>query len=378
MAIQDLYGKILAMGVQCIRKATPMPALINQVSYDDPNSPKGLGGNVEVIIPPEFTTRNVVPGSTPPASQAAPNPTTVQVPLDNWKEVNFPLTTRDIALMENSDSYIPMFLANAAAAIADDISQSIFQQYRGVYGFVGTAGTTPFATSPVAAQNAKARLTQQRCPKQNRVLVLDSDAYGNATGLHAFSSALNYGNPEVILEGEIRRAYGFQWFEDLNVPTHVAGSAANYVTAAAAPGAVTTTISGGTGSFNIGDIFSVAGDPATYTVINHSGGNLSFMPSVRVAWAANAAITRRSSHVVNMAFHPMAFAFASRPAARLMLPELQGGKVVATWVDEPPPNGSGVTLRLVIQDEYHQTGFYLSCLWGSKLVDARLVTRVAG
>jgi hypothetical protein len=45
-----------------------------------------------------------------------------------------------------------------------------------------------------------------------------------------------------------------------------------------------------------------------------------------------------------------------------------------TWVDDM----TGVVLRLEIRQEYHQTGFYLSCLWGAVLVDPRLAVRVMG
>jgi hypothetical protein len=45
-----------------------------------------------------------------------------------------------------------------------------------------------------------------------------------------------------------------------------------------------------------------------------------------------------------------------------------------TWVDDM----TGVVLRLEIRNEYHQVGFYLSSLWGAKLVDPRLAVRVAG
>lgn len=377
MALADLYGKILALGVSCIRKHTVMPLLVNHASNEDPTTTKSRGGTVEVIVPPEFQTRDVVPGSTPPASQAAPAPTTVPVPLNYWKEVNFPLTERDIALMENNAAYVPMFLENAAAAVADDISSSICQQYKGVYGYVGTPGTTPFSVSPLPAQNAKQVLTEQRCPKGMRQIVLDTSAYGNATGLEAFRAAFAYGSPEVIREGEISRGYGFDWHEDLNIQEHENpnGTPTSYLVNGARPvGSVTVNIDTGINAPVEGDIFTVAGDAQTYVVLGFAAGQITFAPRSQAAWADNAAITFRPAHTVNLAFHPMAFAFVSRPNAQLMLPELQRGKVVSTWVDDM----TGVALKLVIADEYHQTGFYLSCLWGTELIDARLATRIAG
>ncbi|WP_228054246.1 hypothetical protein, partial [Nodosilinea sp. LEGE 07298] len=61
MALEDLYGKILAMGVQEIRKQTSLPALVNHETTGDRSQGAGRGGMTEVIVPPEFLVRDVVP-----------------------------------------------------------------------------------------------------------------------------------------------------------------------------------------------------------------------------------------------------------------------------------------------------------------------------
>jgi hypothetical protein len=152
MAIEDLYGKILAFGAKAIRKHTIMPALVNHISQESETTPKGFGGTVEVIIPPDMSSRDVVPASTPPASQNQPNPSTKAVPLNFWKEVNFPLTDRHITLIENSSEVIPMFIEVAGTTLADDLSAYIMSKYVGVYGWAGASGVTPFATSLLEAQ----------------------------------------------------------------------------------------------------------------------------------------------------------------------------------------------------------------------------------
>ena len=141
-----------------------------------------------------------------------------------------------------------------------------------------------------------------------------------------------------------------------------------------AVGSSSVTIKTGANLPVVGDIFTVAGDSQTYAVTAIAGLVVSFSPRSTAAWADNAAITFRAAHVVNLAFNPYAFAFASRPAARLNIPALQQGKVLATWVDDM----TGVVLRLEIKDEYHQTGFYLSCLWGVELALPRFAMRIAG
>lgn len=384
MAIEDLYGKVLAMGIQTIRKQTALPGLVNNLTVGDRSQSASRGGVTEVIVPPEFATRDVVPAAVPPASQAAPAPNTVQVPLDFWKEVNFPLTEKHITLLENADQDAPMFLSNAVGPIVEAITASILATYPGIYGYVGTAGTTPFGTSPVEAQNAKTVLTRQKCPRFMRKLVLNSGAYGNATGLQNFRLVDQSGSSQTLREGEIGRAYGFDWHEDVgfdgisHTSTPLTAGAVT-VNGAHAAGATTVSIAKATNSSPLvaGDIISFAGSTQTYTVMAPvtlavGNTNVSIQPPLQAALTGGQAVTLRASHAINLAFHPMAFAFDSRPAARLSIPGVTSNFM--TWADEM----TGVTLRLEIKDEYHQTGFYLSCLWGRKLVDARLACRIAG
>lgn len=378
MALEDLYGKVLALGASVIRQHTCLPMLVNNTPAGDREQTATLGGVTEVIVPPEFTSRDVVPGPTPPASQAAPAPNTVKVNLNYWKEVNFPLTEKQISLIENADSRVPMFLANAVSPIVEDVTATIAGTYKGIYGYIGTAGTTPFAANPSDAQNAKKVLTRQKCPKFMRRLVLNTDAYGNATGLDAFARALNFGSTETIREGEISRAYGFDWYEDVGMDdiTHENpnGTPAGWLVNQGDHAAADSTVAIDTGANDpvVGDIFTVAGDTQTYVVTSYAANTITYAPKAKAAWANNAAITFKAAHAVNLAFHPMAFAFDSRPATRLRIPGVTSNFM--TWVDDM----TGVVLRLEIRDEYHQTGFYLSCLWGAELVDARLATRIAG
>ncbi|MEO0488159.1 MAG: hypothetical protein AAFZ49_01210, partial [Cyanobacteria bacterium J06659_2] len=324
MALDDLYGKILAMGVQVIREQTSLPALVNHETTGSRLNEAGYGGTTEVIVPPEFTTRDVVPAATPPASQGAPVPTTVKVNLDSWKEVNFSLTEQHVTQMENSTGQVPMFLRNAVGPIVEDMTDDIAGNYTGIYGYVGTAGSVPFAASPVEAQNAKKVLTQQKCPKFMRQLSLNTDAYANATGLEAFRSFLQSGSEMTLREGEIGRGYGFEWYEDVGLDglTHSTGGGAGWLVNQADHAIADTTVVIDTGSGDpaVGDIFTVAGDSQTYVVSSYASNTITYAPAAKVAWANNAAITFKASHAVNLAFNPYCFAFDSRPATRLRLP----------------------------------------------------------
>lgn len=384
MPIQDLYGKALALGVQVIREQTSLPAIVNHQTTGDRSQGAQRGGITEVIVPPEFVTRTVVPGAVPPASQPNVNPTTVQVPLDFWEEVNFPLTEVHINLLENADTMAPMFLQNAVGPIVERMTESIAATYRGIYGQVGTPGTTPFASAPTAIQQAKTLLTRQRCPRFNRKVSLNSGAYGNATGLEAFRNVMASASAETLREGEVSRAYGFDWHEDVGLDglSHVstpltAGAAtANGVNAV---GATSISIAKATNASPLvaGDIITIAGSTQQYVVRSNTTlavGNTSvpIAPALVRATAGGEAVTLAASTSLNLAFHPYAFAFDSRPEARVDMPGVKS--TVMSFVDDM----TGIVLSLSIKEEYHQLGFYLSCLWGTRLVDPRLAVRIAG
>lgn len=384
MALEDLYGKVLAMGVQVIRAQTSLPALVNHATTGDRSKGEQRGGITEVIVPPEFQTRTVVPAAVPPASAAAPAPTTVQIPLDYWEEVNFPLTQTHITQLENADDVAPMFLENAVGPIVEQMTASIVSNYTGIYGQVGTPGTTPFASAPTAAQQAKTLLTKQKCPRFRRQLSLNSGAYGNATGLENFRFVDRSGSSETLREGEIGRGYGFDWHEDvgfdgishISTPFTAGAATANGVNAL---GATSISIAKATNTSPLvpGDIITIAGSTQQYvvrTAVTLGVGNTSvaISPPLQRATAGGEAITLAASTALSLAYHPYAFAFDSRPEIRLSLPGVTSN--IMSFVDEM----TGIVLTLEIKTEYHQTGFYLSCLWGTKLVDPRLAVRVAG
>ena len=384
MAIEDLYGKILALGVQTIRKQTNLAQLVNHETAGDRTQGSSRGGITEVIVPPEFTTRDITPAAVPPASAAAPSPTTVQVPLDFWKEVNFPLTEKHITLLENADTAAPMFLDNAVGPIAEAITASIAANYTGIYGQVGTPGTTPFASSPTVAQQALTLLTKQKTPRFNRQMSLNTSSYGNAIALDAFRNFYQSNSSETLREGVVSRAYGFDWHEDAGLDgiahtsTALTAGAAT-VNGAHAVGATTVSIAKATNTspLVVGDILTFAGDSQQYvvrTAVTLAVGNtsVSISPPVRVAKAGSEAVTLAASTSVNLAFHPYAFCFDSRPESRVSLPGVKS--TTMSFVDDM----TGVVLSLSIKEEYHQLGFYLSCLWGTELVDPRLAVRIAG
>ncbi len=367
--------QILAQGLMALRSNNVMPALVNS-DYDTEAAQQGA--TIDVPIPSAIAAQAVTPANTPPAT-ADVNPTSVPIELSQWYEAPFYLTDKD--LKEAMNGTIPMQASEAVKALADNVNAYIFSFYTGVYGSVGVAGTTPFGTDTTEATEARKVLNQQLAPMNPRRFVIDPDAEAKALNLRAFQDFSFSGSAEGIREGEINRKLGFDWLMDQQVPTHTSGGAASATTDATgyAVGLKTVALaSAGTGAFLVGDIITFAGDTQTYVITSgdadvSDGGSISFEPGLQVAIPASAtAITATATHVVNLAFHRDAFAFASRPLEDVVDPRL--GSIIVSQADPV----SGLSLRLEVKREHKRTRWSFDILYGAQLIRRELATRVLG
>jgi len=374
--LAEVTPKILAQGLLALRGATIMPQVVNS----DYSSAAGMkGSTIDVPIPSAVVAQAVTAANTPP-STADSAPTSVPIALDQWYEAPFYLTDKD--MQESVDGVIPMQASEAIKAIASNVNSYIHNKYPGVYGYTGTAGTTPFASTTVDASQARKILTNQLAAKGDRRFIMDTDADANALELRAFQDASFRGDRAGILEGEIGRKLGFDFYTDQEVVTHTSTVfTAGAVTANGvnAVGAATVSIAKATNAAPLvaGDIISFAGDTQTYSVVTGvtlivGNTNVAISPALKVATTGGEVVTLRATHVVNLAFHRDAFAFASRPLSNVGATEL--GSVIQSAVDPV----SGIVLRLEVTREHKRTRWSYDILYGAELVRPELATRVAG
>jgi len=376
--LSAIMPKILARGHMLLRKTLVMPRLVNLDYNAEARMP---GDTIDVPLPVSYTAVDVTPAGTPPT----PNQTTpekVQVVMDKHKHADCVLTDPDLMKIDKDKHFLPMQLEAAIDACGKIMSTDIWSEYKGVFGYAGTAGTTPFASAITQATDVRKGLNKQLCPKGTRRFVLDHDAEANALNLAPFRDASQSGDGTVITEGEIGRKLGFDWYSDDDVPTHTAGTGASATTNTAgyAAGVKTVTLaSAGTGTILVGDIITFAGHSQTYAVTAgdadvSNGGTISFYPGLQVALAASAiAITLKASHVVNLAFHRDAFALATRPIADAVS-FFTGGSTISSVTDPK----TSVTLRLEVMRQYKQTVWDVDLMYGKKLVRPELACRLAG
>jgi len=407
--LTTLIPKILARALIVLRETCIMPRMVNS-DYSLDAAKKG--SIVDVPIPTAVLTENVSPGEVhADSTDSGIEPETVQVKLDNWKQ-NKPLhiTDQELAEVDIKEHFLPMQLEEAIRALAADVNQDIFAEYLGVYGYVGTAGTTPFGAGVGVSDATQARkiLNKQLCPKGNRRGVLDFDAEAAALDLSSFSDAEKTMSAIVKLEGEIGRKYGIDWAADDHVPYHTAGNlnVATIASIAGTAGESALTIVAVTGNTGeellVGDIIALTvaagADTQTYVVMPGTEGEDGYLaatgdnggytipgdpytiivtvaPALKSSPTAGDTMEVKASHRVNLVFHRDAFAFATRSLADAdALAKIIGGSQILSMPDAK----TGLTLRLEISRRNKLTVWQFDILWGAKLVRPELACRLAG
>lgn len=376
--------RLLAQGLVALRQFAMLPQLVNR-KYDDLAGQ--LGSQIDVPIPSAIAVQVVAPNNIAPATGDI-SPSVVSVPLNNWFEAPFYLTDQD--LMIAMDGTIPMEASEAIKSLANRVNSDILLAYKDFYGYQGTAGATPIASTTADITNVRKTLNRQLAPIDDRRFLLDPDAEGNALNLTAFQAYYSSNDDKVIKQGNLGTKLGFDFYMSQLIPTHSAGSlgtgtltingnqAAGTSNQGESTSSVNMTITGGTGlTLNYGDILTIAGDNQTYvvtaTVTATASSNFTVVlaPQLQLAHLNGDAVTLKASHVVNLAFHRDAIAFATRP-----LQEAADGlgHIIETASDPL----SGLTLRLEISREFKRTRYSYDILYGVKTVRRELGCRLAG
>ena len=347
--LSKVVDKLLAQGLLALRGTCVMPRLVNS---DYSNLAAQQGASIDVPIPSAIKAQAVTPGATSQDTGDI-SPVSATIKLDRWMEAPFYLTDKD--LMEANRGVIPMQASEAVKAIANDVNATLLGLGRKFYGIVGTPGTTPFSTV-VDATNARKVLNRQLAPVNDRRIVLDPDAEAAALGLSGFADVSKSGDTRPIIDGTIGRKYGFDWAMDQQVPTFEASvmtEGALTVNGANEAGAQVVSLAKATNAAGLkeGDILTIAGDGQTYVVTE--------------------AVTVSGSHVMNLAFHRDAIAFATRP----LMDSANGlGNLIQSAVDLV----SGLSLRLEVSREHKRTRFSYDILYGADVVRRELGCRIAG
>lgn len=336
------------------------------------------GSTVTIPIAAAQSTYDVTPGPTPPALVDKTSGS-ASIAINKWKGTRFHMTAKEATEIEPG-RFVPGQLQEAVRAILYDINADIFSKYPKIYGYAGTAATNPFATNINPVADVREVLGRQNCPKGARKLMLGHAEETAALKLGAFNEALKRGDALALKQGELGDLFGFRCASDQQVPTHTAGTGSGYLInngAGYAAGVKTVVVDTGTGTLIVGDIISFAGVTGTYTVTSALAANsVSFEPGLEGAVADDAAITKRATHKVNLAFDPEAFGLIMRLSQEDML-DAEFGMTAGTHIPIVDPQTKAV-LMLSNYPGYHASQWELSALWGAECIVPARAGRLAG
>lgn len=371
---------ILENALEVLREESIMPRLVDR-NIADVSGVKGQ--TVTIPIADAGTVRDVTAGVT--HTNIDVTLTSATLTLDQWRETGHQITDKEFE--EIMEGILPKQSEEDLRALVNDVDQKIHDELRKkTYQFAGTAGTTPFGTNLNVFKTTRAKLSTSLAPLNERRVVLDPDAEGNALILGNFLQAEQRGDQGGVINGVIGHKLGADWMMSQNVRTHQTGTISK-VTSVLTNGSVIAGLAtlvldraSFTGTLLTGDLFTIGGNQfvvnATVTAAS-SAITVGVSPALPAAIADGQAVTFASlslsdTWVDNLHFHRGALAFASRPLARSAQAGL--GSTFGTIVDPV----SGLVIRAEISRQNRQTSFMWDILFGMKTIRPQLSTRILG
>ncbi len=329
-----------------------------------------LGDTIQVRKPVVLTASDF--DATQGISPSDMTEATVPVKLDKLATVDAQASAIETAV--NIDDLNRVFVEPAAVALAEKINADGLALYADVPGMVDCS-----TKNLAALANVRKALNIQKVPTVGRVAVWDPEADAAFTQIDAVLHAEKSGSTEALREGSIGRVFGIEHYMAQGVKKHAPtiSATAPKVNGAVTKGATSIAIDGTalTGKLLKGDMLTIGGNK--YTVVEDTAeaatnaiATVKITPAAVANIADNADVTIGDGYTANLAFHPMAFAYVTRP---LYNPDGEG---VASYVT----SYNGISLRVTKgYDQVHKKSVYsMDVLYGYKCVYPELAVRCLG
>lgn len=361
--------------------------------YDDSFAKAGarIGTPLKIRLPNKYTVRA---GKTLNAQDTSEESVTLTVATQVGVDMNFSSAELTMELDDFSKRILEPAISQLASYIEYD---ALTNMTKDVYNQVGSAGTTPATLAVIG--DARAVLNQCLAPKDTRSIQMDSVAM--AALVNAFSTLQNPAASvsRQYLEGFVKNAVGFDWYENERILTHTNGTdvactmdtdtLANGDTTVAVTGLSAAPTAGSVFTFATGGVYAVHPETkqtqgrlqqfvvvsattseVTFSPAIYSSGpkkNVAAMPSTTSAltWVGNASAALEQ----HIAYHKDAFAFAT---ADLTMPE--GVHFAAREQFE------GISMRVVRNYDINNDNFpcRLDVLYGYKTIRPEWAVRITG
>lgn len=365
-----------------LEKALGMASRVYR-GFEDERNARTQGQVISIRKPATFTA-----AAAPSVSQDLATET-VNITLDQWYEVKFELTDKELAY--TGERIIQDHIKPAAYALADNVDAALNALQYLVPWYVDAAGSASCLPDLTSVNKV---LFDNRVPMNDGLLHLEVDGTQQAwlQQLPIFYDAAvrgAAGGTGTMLRGGLGNAMGLEVFANQNVASHVKGTlndAAPLIKGsgegATAVGAVSITMdkTSLTGTMTAGDTFTVAGDTQRYAVnaLCTAGSNeivVTFSPASKAIWANNAVVAvSLDDHTSMIGFHRNAFALAMAPLPDNIPNQL--GAQVATVQD--PVTGLAIRSRMYYIGDSSKVVVALDILYGVKVLDPNLAVLLRG
>lgn len=365
-----------------LEKALGMAGRVHR-GYDAERKTFGKGQTISIRRPSTFSAQN--------APSAAQNVATsyVDITLDQWKEVKFALTDKELAY--TGDRIITDHIRPAAYALADNIDQALCTLYKYVPWYYDLSGT-PLVTDVTGPRQVMFDNGAPVHEEENMHYMMNGSLSHSLMALAAFAQQSGAGDAGVKtqMRGTLGPRYGMECFANQNTPSHTPGTCADATgaidfgsgtTAVYAAGVSTIHVDGVTsgGTLKVGDSLVIAGNTQRYVVtedvtMTSGEGDIKIYPALVAAVDEDAVVTISiDTHVSNLVFHRNFAALAMAPLSE-MGNDL--GAKIATITD--PVTGLSIRSRIYYVGGSSQVEVALDILYGFKILDGNLAVRARG
>lgn len=349
-------------------------------SFDDKGVAKG--DTVKVPTAPVRTASDFTPAAAAAAGTDA-TATTTDVTITKSRKVDWNITGEQLRSLENGGTnldWAKQLLLQGMRTLRNEAeADAALAVALGASRAVGTAGTTPFASSLDLLVDARKILRDNGAPLADMQFVGDTAAEAKMLKLGIVTSAEQAGSDEERRTGNLKRQFGFLPNASAGIATHTAGTGASATTNNAGYAVGTTTLtlaSAGTGTILAGDVITFAGDTNQYLVVSgdadvSGGGTITIAaPGLRVAMsAATKAITVVASYTPNLAFERNAIVGTLRPPLIPANPTIK---------QMPISDNKGMTYLMLEIAQYGMVTWELHLAWGFKTVNPEFSALVLG
>lgn len=246
----------------------------------------------------------------------------VDVEITDNKVVSWHLTGEQERSLQNGGTdkeWFRQLIAQGMRQLRNDADAAAYTAIKtGACRAIGTAGTTPFATSIDEMADLRTLLMYNGAPMVDSQLVLSGAAANKYMKTGVYQLAYAAGSDADRRAGVLGRQYGFTLRQSAGVSLHTSGAAANYVTdGGEAAKAVSLTIKTGANAILAGDVFSIAdrtGEQYVVSTAQTGAGELLInRPGLIGATATNQALTFTANYTPSLAFERSAVVGVMRP-----------------------------------------------------------------